>query len=65
MRKPSRIKKCTSMAAEDLLVDDSSDGEAVEAVGEDLPELDVEAPLALVVEAIYSCARPRKTYYCI
>ena len=49
------------MTAEDLLVDDGSDGEAVEAVGKDLPELDVEAPLALVVEAIYSCAHPKET----
>ena len=60
-RQSVQCSSCTSMAAEDLLVDDSSDGEAVEAVGKDLPELDVEAPLALVVEAIYSCAHPRET----
>ena len=40
------------MHSEDLLVDDSSNGEAVEAVCEGLPELDVVPPLALVVEAI-------------
>lgn len=38
--------------AEDLLVDEGGDGEAVEAVGEGLPEADVVAPLALVVEPI-------------
>ena len=40
------------MHGEDLLVDDSSDGEAVEAVCESLPKLDVVSSLALVVEAI-------------
>ena len=39
--------------AEDLLVDDGGDGQAVEAVGEGLPQLDVVAALALVVEPIY------------
>lgn len=34
------------MAAEDLLVDDGSDRQTVEAVGERLPELDVVATLA-------------------
>ncbi len=37
---------------EDLLVDDGGNGEAVEAVGERLPQLDVVAALALVVEAV-------------
>ena len=41
-----------SVGAEDLLVDDGRAGEAVEAVGEGLPELDAEAALALVVEAV-------------
>lgn len=36
----------TSVAAEDLLVDDGGNGEAVEAVGESLPQLDVEPALA-------------------
>lgn len=40
------------MHGEDLLVDDSSNGEAVEAVGERLPQLNVVATLALVVESI-------------
>lgn len=40
------------MHAEDLLVNDGSDGETVEAVCERLPELDVIAALALVVESI-------------
>ena len=34
------------MAAEDLLVDDGRDREAIEAVGERLPQLDVVSPLA-------------------
>jgi len=37
---------------EDLLVDDSRDGQAVEAVRECLPQLDVVSPLALIVEAV-------------
>jgi hypothetical protein len=37
---------------ENLLVDDSGDGQTVEAVGEGLPQLDVVSALALVVEAV-------------
>jgi hypothetical protein len=37
---------------ENLLIDDGGDGEAVEAVCEGLPELDVVPSLALIVEAI-------------
>lgn len=40
------------MHSEDLLVDDSCDGEAVEAVGECFPKLDIVSALALVVEAV-------------
>lgn len=40
------------MHAKDLFVDDGSDGQAVEAVGEGLPQLNVVAALTLVVEAI-------------
>jgi hypothetical protein len=42
----------TSMNAEDLGCDDGGDGEAVEDVDEGLPNLDVAATFALVVEAI-------------
>jgi hypothetical protein len=37
---------------ENLLVDDCSNGQAVEAIGKCLPELDVVSPLAFVVESI-------------
>lgn len=40
------------MHGEDLLVDDGGNRQAVEAVGESLPQLDVVAPLALVVETV-------------
>ena len=40
------------MHGENLLVDDSGDGQAVEAVRECFPQLDVVATLALVVEAV-------------
>ena len=40
------------MHSEDFLVDDGGDGQAVEAVGERLPQFDIVASLALVVEAI-------------
>lgn len=39
------------MTAEDLLVNDGGDGQTVETVCEGLPEFDVIATLALVVEA--------------
>ena len=45
------------MHGENLLVDDSGDRKAVEAIGECLPQLDVVATLALVVEAIDSVDR--------
>lgn len=45
------------MHGENLLVDDSGDRKAVEAIGEGLPKLDVVATLALVVEAIDSVDR--------
>jgi hypothetical protein len=37
---------------EDLLIDDGGDGQAVEAVGESLPKLDVVSSLALIVETV-------------
>ena len=40
------------MHGEDLLVDDSGHGHAVECVREGLPDSDVVAPLALVIEAV-------------
>lgn len=40
------------MHCEDLLINNCCDGQAVEAVSESLPELDVIASLALIVEAI-------------
>jgi len=46
------VRAKSTMHSEDLLVDDSRNGQAVEAVGEGLPQPDVVPPLALVVEAI-------------
>ena len=40
------------MHGEDLLVDDGRNRQAVEAIGESLPQLDVVPPLALIVEAV-------------
>ena len=40
------------MHGEDLLVDDGGNREAVEAVGEGLPQLDIVSSLALVIEPI-------------
>ena len=42
----------TTVHGEDLLVNDGGNGQAVEAVGESLPQLDVVSALALVVESI-------------
>ena len=47
-----QVRTESSVAAEDLLLNDGGDGQAVEAVGEDLPELDAVAAFALVVEAV-------------
>lgn len=40
------------MHGEDLLVNNRGNGQAVEAVGEGLPQLDVVTSLALIVEAV-------------
>ena len=40
------------MHGEDLLINDGGNGQAVEAVGKSLPQLDVVASLALVVETV-------------
>lgn len=42
----------TAVHGEDLLVNDGGNGQAVEAIGKSLPQLDVVASLALVVEAV-------------
>jgi hypothetical protein len=47
-----QVRAQTTVHGEDLLVDDSGDGKAVEAIGKGLPQLDVVATLALVVKAI-------------
>lgn len=41
------------MAAEDLLIDDRGDRQAIKAIREGLPKLDVISSFALVVEAVY------------
>lgn len=46
------IRAQTAVHGEDLLVDDGGDGQAVEAVGERLPQLDVVSSFALVVESV-------------
>lgn len=47
----------SSMHGEDLLVDDGGNGQAVEAVSEGLPQLDVVSSLALVVESVNTVDR--------
>lgn len=42
----------TAMHCENLFVDDSGDGKAVETVGKGLPQLDVVPALAFVVETV-------------
>jgi len=51
-RRAPSARLFAAVAAEDLLVDDGRHGQAVEAVREGLPHLDVVPPLALVVEAV-------------
>ena len=43
-----------AMHAEDLLVDDRGNGQAVEAISERLPQFDVVTSLALIIKAVYS-----------
>ena len=43
-----------SLCVPDLLIDDCRDGQTVEAVGERLPQLDVVATLAFIVESVDS-----------
>lgn len=45
------------MHGEDLLIDNGGNGQAVEAVGESLPKLDVIPPFALIVETVDSVNR--------
>lgn len=47
-----QVRAETTVHGEDLLVDNSGNGQTVEAVGKGLPELNVVATLALVVEAV-------------
>lgn len=47
-----QIRAQTTVHRKDLLVDDSGDRKAIEAVGECLPQLDVISALALVVETV-------------
>ena len=47
-----KIGAQATVHGEDLLINDGGDGQAVEAVGESLPKLDVVASLALVVETV-------------
>jgi hypothetical protein len=52
-----QVRRQSSVHGEDLLIDDSGDGETVETVGESLPQLDVVSSLALIVETIYTVDR--------
>ena len=45
------------MHSEDLLIDDCCDWQAIEAICEGLPQLDVVSPLALVIETVNSVDR--------
>lgn len=42
------------MHGENLLINDSRNRQAVEAVGESLPKLDVVPPLAFIIETVYT-----------
>ncbi len=44
----------TAMHAEDFLIDDCGNRQAVKAVGESFPQLDIVSSLALIIEPIYS-----------
>ena len=46
------IRAQTTVHGKNLLVDDSGDGKAVEAVGKGLPQFDIVATLAFIIETI-------------
>jgi hypothetical protein len=46
------VRAETAVHGENLLIDNGSDGQAVEAVGECLPQLDIVSSLALIVETV-------------
>ena len=50
--KRAKLWAQTTMHAEDLLVDKSCDGKAVETIGESLPKFNVIAALAFIIESI-------------
>lgn len=52
-----QIRTQTTVHGEDFLVNDGGNGQAVEAVGEGLPQLDVVAALALIVETVNTVDR--------
>ena len=45
------------MHCKDLFVDDCCDGQAIKAVGESLPQLDIVPPLALIIEPVNTIDR--------
>lgn len=49
-----QIRAQTTMHGEDLLINDGSDWQAIEAICEGFPQLDIVSSLALIVEAIDS-----------
>ena len=52
-----QIRAKSPMHGEYFLVDDCCNRQAIEAIGECLPQLDVISPLALVVESVYAVDR--------
>jgi hypothetical protein len=50
--KRAKLWAQATMHAKNLLIDESCNGEAIEAVSESLPKLDVIAALALIIESI-------------
>lgn len=51
------IRTQSTVHGEDLLVNDGCDGQAVEAIREGLPQLDVVPPFALVIKSVDSIDR--------
>ncbi|CDK26665.1 unnamed protein product [Kuraishia capsulata CBS 1993] len=57
---PSNLLHCveirteSSMHGKDLFVDDGSNRQTVETISKRLPQLDIVAPFALVIESVYS-----------
>ena len=52
-----QIRTQTTVHSENLLINDGRNRQAIEAIGEGFPELDIVPPLTLVIKSVYPIDR--------